>query len=122
MKRTDKEMEELRERLIKEHLTAIAKQGVEVGKIFWHVDTPDSPWEIIRLAFVEGGSYWWAANFNSRELRLIKSSEIKDSSVYFTYFKTREECIIQRIKNLENSTRQEVEILEEEIKSQEGQL
>ncbi len=116
MERSEEEIEELRERLKRDHLIAIAKEGVEVGKVFWHVDTPDAPWEIIRLAFVEGGSYWWAANFNSRELRLIKSSEIKDTSTYFTYFKTREECIIQRIKNLEEEMKVEIKILEEEVK------
>jgi len=76
--------------------------GVKIGDLFYHVDNPTKPWEVIRSVYMSG-VYFWIASFESRALRLCKRVELYDDSTYFTYFRTTKEAKWQQHSNTERA-------------------
>ncbi len=74
--------------------------GVKIGDIFYHIDEPNIPWEVIRSQYMSG-VYFWIASFENRGLRLCKRVELYDDSIYFTYFRTIKEAMWQKHSNEE---------------------
>jgi len=92
--------------LSKEKLQAIyteikEKCDVQIGNIFYHVDSPTEPWEVIRSEILGSGLYFWIASFENRKLRLCKRVELYKDSTYFTYFRTIKEAKWQQHSNIE---------------------